>query len=60
MLFKETYKLQLLFVLLFGLILIFNWVNIFTRHITVILVTVLFIFWVLSIIIVIVKKTKRR
>lgn len=57
---KETYKVQIVFVLLFGLILVLNWFNILTRHTAVILASIFFFLWIIFVIAVVVKKTKRR
>ncbi|WP_163652873.1 hypothetical protein [Listeria sp. PSOL-1] len=60
MFFKELYKLQLVFVFMFGLILAFRWFNILTSGISVVLITIFFIIWTISIMLVIFKKTKQK
>lgn len=60
MLLKETYKLQLIFVVLLGLLILGNWSNILTRYTTYVLVSILFFAWIISVAVVVIKKSKKR
>lgn len=59
MLLKETYKLQLVFVGFFILIILANWLTFITRYTATVLVSSLFFIWVLALIVMVIKKTKR-